>query len=134
MYVPPNPWTSIVQGAVLCGVERDTVSSLKLVTPCRYSYAINLHDLFPDHTFTTETSITAWVTPEQDKYAKPELLYMLDEGDIVFADEERVSEQEFHISFSESPATVVPFHIYRYQGQDRPTRFNFHKNGMSRYG
>lgn len=126
--VPQNPWTSIVQGAVLCGVERDKVSSLRYLTPCRYSYAICLDDLFPN--FVHVKGVLATIRPKT--YAEPELFYMLDEGDVVFADEPRVSEQEFDISFPRSRSTVVSFPIYRYQGHNRPPRFNFQKYDLER--
>lgn len=105
------------------------MSSLRYLTPCRYSYAICLDDLFPN--FVHVKGVLATIRPKT--YAEPELFYMLDEGDVVFADEPRVSEQEFDISFPRSRSTVVSFPIYRYQGHNRPPRFNFQKYGTFRY-
>lgn len=101
---------------MLCGVEQDG-SKLKRTTHCRYSYAIHLDNL---------SDI------DQERSTPSQLLYMLDEGDLVLADVKRIVEREFEMSFSRSPSTVVPFPIYRYKGEDRPTRFRLSMDGMLR--
>jgi hypothetical protein len=85
---PTDSWTSIVRGAVVCGIEKGTIGNLKRSTRCRHSYAICLDELFSKHTHTERDLVET----KQNSYAQSQLIWVLSEGDMILVDEIKVRE------------------------------------------
>lgn len=63
---------------------------------------------------------------KQNKFAQRQLIWLLNEGDIIIADQPRRVEREFDIEFPKSKLGVIALPIYRHTKTDegeRPTRF-----------
>jgi hypothetical protein len=125
---PETSWTAIVQGAVVCGIEKGNINNLKKSTYCRHSYAICLDELYSEHIH----SESDMVEGKHTKFAESQLKWLLNEGDIVIADQPRIVERVFDIEFPKSKTDVIPFHIYGHSQTDdeeRPTRFKNARDG-----
>jgi hypothetical protein len=125
---PQESWTSIVRGAVVCGIEKDSISSLKKSTHCRHSYAICLDELFLEQ----KHEKCDMVETNRNKFAQSQLLWVLNEGDVILADQPRRVTREFDIEFPRSRAGVIPISVYRHsmsEDEERPTRFKNARDG-----
>ncbi|KAH7085513.1 hypothetical protein BKA63DRAFT_598156 [Paraphoma chrysanthemicola] len=119
---PQESWTSIVRGAVVCGIEKSSISNMKRSTFCKHSYAICLDELFSEYTHTTSDLVET----KQQKYAQSQLIYLLNEGDVIMKDQPRRVEREFDIEFPRSRSGNKSLPIYRHsmsEDEERPTRF-----------
>jgi len=97
-------------------------------TYCRHSYAICLDELFSEHTHAK----VDMVETKQNRFAQSQLIWILNQGDIIFADNPRRVERVFDIEFPRSRTGVIPFPIYRHsmdEEEDRPTRFKNARDG-----
>jgi len=125
---PEQSWTAIVRGAVVCGIEKDTISSLRRSTYCRHSYAICLDELFLGHTHAD----TDLVKTKQNTFAQSQLIWILNEGDVVLDDNPRRVERDFDIEFPRNRTGIIPFPIYRHsmsEEEERPKRFKNSRDG-----
>lgn len=129
---PEESWTAIVRGAVVCGIEKGNINNMKRSTYCRHSYAICLDELFSEHTHAKGDLLET----KQNNYAQSQLIWLLNEGDIVLADQPRRVERDFDIEFPRSRSGTVPFPIYRHtmsSEEERPTRFKNAQDGQYSY-
>jgi len=125
---PQESWTAIVRGAVVCGIEKGSISSIRRSTGCRHSYAICLDELFSEHTHAK----VDMVETKQNRFAQSQLIWILNEGDVILADNPRRVERDFDIEFPRSRTGIMPFPIYRHsmdEEEDRPTRFKNARDG-----
>ncbi|KAJ4365713.1 hypothetical protein N0V83_008333 [Neocucurbitaria cava] len=125
---PKDSWTAVVQGAVVCGIEKNTIRNMKKTTNCRHSYAICLDELFSESTHHDVDRIQA----NGNTYAESQLIWLLNKGDLVVADEPRTVERVFDIKFPKSRKGTIKFPIYRNSSDDeeRPTRFKNAKDEL----
>jgi hypothetical protein len=106
---------------------------MKRTTHCRHSYAVCLDELFSEHTHVQGDLMES----KQNKFAQKQLIWLLNEGDIILADQPRKVEREFDIEFPKSRSGVIPLPIYRHSKTDeeeRPTRFKNAIDGMWQSG
>ncbi|KAF2827326.1 actin-like ATPase domain-containing protein, partial [Ophiobolus disseminans] len=119
---PKESWTAIVRGAVVCGIEKSSINSMRRSTFCRHSYAICLDELFSERTHERSDMVET----KDNKLAQSQLIWILNEGDVIIADNPRTVERDFDFEFPRSKTGIVPFPIYRHtkeDDEDRPTRF-----------
>ncbi|CAO2656251.1 Nn.00g050540.m01.CDS01 [Neocucurbitaria sp. VM-36] len=118
---PQTSWTAVVQGAVVCGIEKANIRNMKKTTHCRHSYAICLDELFSESTHHDVDRVHT----NGNIYAESQLIWLLNKGDLVVADEPRTVERVFDIKFPKSRQGTIKFPIYRNSNDDeeRPTRF-----------
>ncbi|KAH8727125.1 hypothetical protein GQ44DRAFT_725417 [Phaeosphaeriaceae sp. PMI808] len=127
---PQESWTAIVRGAVVCGIEKSNINNMKKSTFCRHSYAICLDELFSEHTHAKDDLVET----KQSKFAQSQLIWLLNEGDIVIGDQPRTVEREFDIEFPRSRKGSIAFPIYRHsisEEEDRPMRFKNARDGKN---
>ncbi|KAF3050005.1 hypothetical protein E8E11_009658 [Didymella keratinophila] len=119
---PHTSWTAVVQGAVVCGIEKASITNMKKTTFCRQSYAVCL-----DESFTERFDIRDRYQTESGAYAKDQLSWLLNKGDLVVEHESRTEIKEFDICFPRNKQTAIKIPVYSCQEeeQDRPTSLKF---------
>jgi hypothetical protein len=66
------------------------------------------------------------VETNRNKFAQSQLLWVLNQGDVILADQPRRVMREFDIEFPRSRSGVIPVSIYRHsmsEDEERPMRF-----------
>jgi hypothetical protein len=125
---PEESWTAIVRGAVVCGIEKGSVDNLRRSISYRHSYAICVDELFSEQKHVKSDKVET----KQNTFAQSQLLWLLNEGDVILADQPRRVEREFDIEFPRSRLGFIPFPIYRHSMSDDergPIRFGNAKDG-----
>ncbi|KAF2115771.1 hypothetical protein BDV96DRAFT_574453 [Lophiotrema nucula] len=117
---PHTSWTAVVQGAVICGIEKSTTRSLRPATTCKHSYGISLDTLFSDAYHSQRDLVR---DSSNVPLAEGQLIWMLNKGDLCLRDEERTVEQEILLAFAETDSKAKVLPIYRYSYDDRPERY-----------
>lgn len=117
---PETSWTAVVQGAVICGIEKDNISNLRRANTCKYDYCIRLDLPFSDVFHTMEDLKNS----NGGSYAEHQLDWLLSKGDLVLSDRSHRVEREITISFSKKTRGIKEVPIYRYtEDGERPSRF-----------
>lgn len=126
--VPEKSWTAVVRGAVICGVEKETLNSLKKTTACKHDYAICLDELFSEMSHQNSDMVQT----NGNVYAQSQLIWLLSKGDLILADQPRRVEREFDIKFPKARKGTIRLPIYRNTNDEkgRPTRFKNSKDSM----
>jgi predicted DCC family thiol-disulfide oxidoreductase YuxK len=118
MYLPQNSWTAVVQGAVVCGIEKAAISEITTATHCRRSYCIVVKEAFsPIADTTTQQSA--------QNRAEEQLIWLLDEGQLVLSDAPIVVCQSITMVLRKQDRTGE-LELFSYKDQDggpRPTRY-----------
>ncbi|KAJ8111356.1 hypothetical protein OPT61_g6033 [Boeremia exigua] len=118
---PNDSWTAVVQGAVVCGVEKASISNLRRTNACRYSYAVCLDEVF-----------SRMHHSEQDvallngrNVAASQLIWMLKKGDLILSDQVCKREKEFDLRLGKLRQDSIKVEVYRNSSDDkeRPTLF-----------
>ncbi|KAH8732201.1 hypothetical protein GQ44DRAFT_766352 [Phaeosphaeriaceae sp. PMI808] len=127
---PDTSWTAIVQGAVVCGIDKAQIPSIRKAKACTRSYGVTMDEIFRETNHTEDD-----LTQERDGkwYAKAQLIWLLDQGDVIFEDKPCIVKKAFDISFSKNQSQIdLP--IYQHSllddevEADRPDRYNVAKN------
>ncbi|KAJ4412725.1 hypothetical protein N0V91_000487 [Didymella pomorum] len=118
---PSESWTAVVQGAVVCGVEKDTIMNLRRTNRCRYSYAVCLDEVFNKMNHFDEELAQL----NGRNVAASQLIWLLNEGDLVLRDKPCKVEQKFDLRLGKTRPGTIEVPIYRnLSGEvERPTRF-----------
>ena len=123
---PDDSWTAVAQGAVICGIEKSTTSSLRRASACRHSYGIKLNTLFSD-VYNNERDI--FIDSRGIPLAKAQLVWMLNKGDLCLFNEDREVEEDVLLEFSATSDKRRQLPIYRYSDDDRPDRYQNAQEG-----
>lgn len=124
---PDESWTAVVQGAVVCGVEKASISNLRRTNACRHSYAVCLDEMF-----------SRMHHSEQDvaqlngrNVAASQLLWLLNKGDLILSDRSCIVEKEFDLRLGKLRQDTMKVEIYRNTSdeKERPTRFRNARDG-----
>lgn len=129
---PDTSWTAIVRGAVVCGIDNAQIPSIRRARASPYSYGVSLDESFQDGFHPPED--LKQFSPKGKKFAQAQLIWLVNEGDVVFANETRKVKKEFTVSFSKA-GNSIDLPIYRHScatdedSTDRPNRMNIAKSG-----
>ncbi|OAL29037.1 hypothetical protein AYO22_02473 [Fonsecaea multimorphosa] len=118
---PDTSWTAVVRGAVLHGIEKDTISNLCLATKCPRHFGISLSEQF-SRIHHEERHVT--INPiTKAQIVEGQLLWMLNKGDLVLSDSPTAVSQMISLSFREADKTAQKLTVYSYSDdEDRPSR------------
>jgi len=118
----------VVRGAVVCGIEKETVSNLSIATPCPQHYGINVSEQFSRIIHEEQDLGLHPVTRAQ--VAQGQLLWLISKGDLILSDKpERIS-QTITVSFRQIDPKKRSITIYSYpDDDDRPTKFYNARDG-----
>jgi len=124
---PFDSWTAVVQGAVVCGIEKTNMQDLRRANSCRHSYAVCF-----DEDYNRMYHAGADMSRVRGKdIAAEQLKWILNKGDLVLANEPLKVEQNFELKLSASRKDIMIIPIYRNKEDEegRPTRLS-----NARYG
>ena len=129
--VPDKSITAVVQGAVICGIEKNITTNLIKVTSCRHSYGIRVAEDFSELRNDQRDVIKDEVTGEIK--ADGQMRWLLNKGDAVRSDKPLEVKQEINVRFEKtderSPKTGK-VRIWQWsQEENRPKRYNNRRNG-----
>jgi len=121
---PKTSWTAVVQGAVICGIEKDMTSNLVKATSCKHSYGIKVAEPFSE----------ANAHDPRDgnindisgvRMAEGQLLWMLNIGDVVLSSRPYKKEQDITVPFNKEEEKRGQITVYRSSEPlpERPTQF-----------
>ncbi|KAH7115268.1 hypothetical protein B0J11DRAFT_471111 [Dendryphion nanum] len=120
-------WTAVVQGAVICGIEKSSSQKLVRAGACRHHYGIAPNQIFSDAHHSLEDRV------EDPKtglvFARGQMNWLLNKGDLVRSSAPLIVEKEITLTFlkSEEKKKIIP--IYRYsRDDDRPERYHEARN------
>ena len=128
---PDTSWTAIVQGAVVCGIDNTQIPSIRQGRACACSYGVSMDEVFQETNHAREDLVQE---RNGELYAQAQLIWLLNEGDVIIANEPRKVRKEFDISFSKTQSHIdLP--IYQHSTahdedeSDRPDRLKIAKDG-----
>jgi hypothetical protein len=126
---PDTSWTAVVQGAVICGIEKETTKNLIKATACRHNYGIRVAEVFSDTYHDPRDEVTNEVNGI--KMAEGQLLWMLNKGDVVLSTKPYKAEQDITVTFMKTDERKGQITIYRFSDDDeeRPVHFRTSKEG-----
>ena len=120
--VPDTSWTAVARGAVLCGIEKDSMTNIVRTATCEKSYGIAVDDSF-SHAH-DERDLARH--PETGKMiAKNQMKWLINKGDLVMSDEPTVKEYKFVVRFKENEVAKMKGSVQVYswaEDKHRPTR------------
>jgi hypothetical protein len=77
--VPDTSWTAVVRGAVLWGIEKDTISNLSRATPCPQNFGICVNQAY-SRVFHDEQDLTYHSFTKRPQ-AQEQLVWLMNKGD-----------------------------------------------------
>jgi hypothetical protein len=126
--VPGIWWGAVVRGAVVCGVEKDTMANLSRAIPCPRHYAINLTQQYSRSRHSL-TDITIDPLTNQP-VAMGQLVWLFNKGDLILSDRPATVSQPLIIVFGENDSRQGTITIYSYpDDEDRPTKIQNSMDG-----
>ncbi|KAF2127870.1 hypothetical protein P153DRAFT_432314 [Dothidotthia symphoricarpi CBS 119687] len=118
---PHESWTAVVQGAVVCGIEKKGTQNLKRTNSCRHSYAICMDELFNKVHHLDEDAFQRNGTAQ----ARSQLIWLLNKGDLILSDGPRRVEKDIDLKLTKFRQDTLKVPIFRNSSneEERPTRF-----------
>lgn len=128
---PETSWSAIVQGAVVCGIDNAQIQSVRRARSCPCSYGVSMDELFQETNHARDDLVEE---PDGQKYAQSQLIWLLNEGDVLIANEPRKVRKDFDISFRKTQSHVdLPIYQHSLQHgedvEDRPDRLKTAMDG-----
>ncbi|KAH7078168.1 hypothetical protein BKA63DRAFT_552283 [Paraphoma chrysanthemicola] len=131
---PDTSWTAVVQGAVACGVDNVQISSIRKGRASKSSYGVCMNEAFQAESHTSKDLIKE---RNGKMYAIAQLIWLINQGDLILVNEPRKVSMEFDISFDKTRLDLeIP--IYQYSTSDdededdRPDRLSNAVNDVSK--
>ncbi|KAF2733043.1 hypothetical protein EJ04DRAFT_513478 [Polyplosphaeria fusca] len=126
---PDTSWTAVLQGAVLCGIERSRSQNLRRATPCLHNYGISCKELFSEAVHRPQDMITDPATGLN--FAEGQMVWVLNKGDLVLQNEERTVSQDIALTFAKHEEKKRSISIYMNSDSEehRPKRFHADRYG-----
>jgi hypothetical protein len=127
--IPDTSWTAVARGAVICGIEKESMVGLVKTAACPKHYGIAVDESF------------SYANDEQDldrnpvtgkMIARNQMRWLIGKGDVIASDKPTVKEHKFVVRFRENETekkkgSVV---IYSYpEDKHRPTRLSNARKG-----
>lgn len=124
---PDDSWTAVVQGAVVCGIEKAHIPNLRRANSCRHSYAVCFDE---DYNRMYHAGADMSRVNGRD-VAEEQLKWLLNKGDLILSDKPRRAEQNFTLRLSKVRADTMRIPIYRNLSEEheRPTRLTNARDG-----
>lgn len=128
---PETSWTAVVQGAVICGIEKETTKNLVKATSCRHNYGIRVAEVFSDTYHDPRDEVTNEISGM--KMAEGQLLWLLNKGDVVLSSKPYKAEQDITVAFKRTDERSGQITIYRFSDDDdeRPMHFRNSKEELT---
>jgi hypothetical protein len=125
-------WTAVVRGAAIFGIEKSSSKALSTMDPSPLSYGISVNAPFSDvEGHNTQDRVVDELT--NTAMAKEQLIWMINQGDLILSNKPKESKGTFSINFLETGPRTGTIPIYAYdQGDrdDRPDRLSISENGI----
>lgn len=119
--VPDTSWTAVVRGAVLWGIEKDTISNLSRATPCPQNFGICVNQAY-SRVFHDEQDLTYHSFTKRPQ-AQEQLVWLMNKGDLVLSDNPHEVSHTITVPFKDNDPKKREIKIYSYPDNDhRPTR------------
>lgn len=130
---PETSWTAVVQGAVICGIEKETTKNLVKATSCLHNYGIRVAEVFSDTYHDPRDEVTNEISGM--KMAEGQLLWLLNKGDVVLSSKPYKAEQDITVAFKKTEERSGQITIYRFSEDDeeRPMHFRNSKEGKATF-
>jgi hypothetical protein len=118
---PQKSWTAVVRGAVVCGIEKHGIRSLKRTNSCRHSYAICLDESYSSAYHGRQEE---FIEHGGDTFAKGQLTWLLNKGDLILFNEPAKRSKTVHIRLLKPRQDMMTLTIWQYLSDEehRPTR------------
>ena len=125
---PQKSWTAVVQGAVVCGIEKEANLSLKRTGACRNSYGICQDEIYSsaDHSQDDAVQIAG------SNFAQSQLDWLLSKGDLILFDRPTIKEKLLELRLVETRQDIIRVPIWRNLSSEeqRPTRYTDATDGQ----
>ncbi|KAF2201018.1 actin-like ATPase domain-containing protein [Delitschia confertaspora ATCC 74209] len=119
---PDTSWTAVVQGAVICGIEKNTTQNLVKATACQHSYGIKASKIYSDISNNPEDEVPDDLSGLSR--AQGQLIWILNKGDVVLSTKPCRGSHEISRAFKKNEELTGRITIYRYSEDDyRPTQY-----------
>ena len=124
---PKDSWTAVVQGAVVCGIEKASLQNLRRANSCRHSYAVCLDEDY-NRMYHAGADMT---TINGRNVAEEQLKWILNKGDLILSDKPRRVERKFTLRLDRQRQDTYIIPIYRNleSEEGRPTRLSNARDG-----
>ncbi|KAF1976595.1 hypothetical protein BU23DRAFT_565748 [Bimuria novae-zelandiae CBS 107.79] len=113
---------TVVQGAVICGIEKLSSQKLTRADYCRHHYGVSVLQHFNAAYHNPKDAFTE--TQTRLRVVRGQLIWLMNKGDLVPSNDTLVQTRDIHLDFTKAQGkkTIIP--TYRYsEDEDRPTRF-----------
>lgn len=127
---PDTSWSAVVQGAVICGIEKSTTKNLITTSKCRQSYGVSVRQEFSDIKHDLKDLIPHEFS--RVKMAEGQMLWLLNKGDVILSSEPKVGETTITVAFMKTEPRTGTMTIYMYPDDDRPERIHNAMDGTYR--
>lgn len=125
---PKTSWTAVVQGAVICGVEKATTKNLVLVTPCLHSYGIRAATHWSDAENNPRDQVVNAYTGST--MAEGQMIWLLNKGDAILSTKPMTAGQELDVVLTADGDRTGQITVYRYsEDRDRPVAYGIARQG-----
>jgi len=120
---PSTSWTAVVRGAVIYGVEKETIKNLTTVTPCLHDYGIRAATQWSDAKNDPRDQVLNEYTGTL--MAAGQMLWLLNKGDAIFSTKPMNAERDLDVVLTADGDRTGQITIYRFSGEeeDRPTLY-----------
>jgi molecular chaperone DnaK (HSP70) len=127
--VPDTSWTAVARGAVICGIEKDSMANVVRTSASPKHYGIAIDESAHGHTDERDLDVNA-VTGKA--IARNQMRWLINKGDVILSNEATVKEHKFVVRFREGEESKkrgsVPLYSYS-EDKHRPTRLSNAKKG-----
>jgi hypothetical protein len=120
--IPEESWTAVARGAVLCGIEKDSMTNLVRTSFCTKSYGIAVDESFSYANDERDLDINP-VTGK--KIARNQMRWMINKGDLIMSSEPTLKEHKFVVRFKEDEPEKMKGSVQIYswpEDKHRPMR------------
>ena len=114
---PETSWTSVVRGAVICGVEKDTTANLAIAKPSPKFYGIAMNEEYSKLGGHEVADITLHHLTRKP-LATGRMRWLINKGDLILSDGARTEEIPVTIIFQQSDPRERKMFIYSYEDDD----------------
>jgi hypothetical protein len=129
-----HSWTAVVQGAVLCGIEKDTTSRLSIASPCLRHYALAQSQKFSTIYHGQEDLGLDPIT--KMSVAVDQLDWLLNKNDLILSDEPTEVLRTYYVPFKKKTIKTdlkgtLQFYAFDNDDIPRPTKLLGSYDGRS---
>jgi hypothetical protein len=129
--IPDTSWTAVARGAVICGIEKETMANLIRTSHSNKHYGIAVDESASLGSDTRDLDINP---NTGKKIARNQMRWLINKGDVIMNSEKTSKEHKFVVRFRDNETDKMKgaVVIYSYaEDKHRPTRLSNAKNGES---